>query len=832
MISLPIDTHLDSILKQLSTHKNLILKASPGSGKTTRLPAAILKKKFIDKKIIVLVPKRIAATSAADRIASENNWQLGDQVGYHVRFDLQYSEQTNLIFMTEGLFIKKATDVNFWNSIGLLIFDEFHERSAIMDMILGLAVEKQLLDQEHLKIIVMSATLNSKALEQFLPDQISIEIDSAPFPLQIKYSTKAQRLVCDQEFYNQVVSTIQTAWNEGKKDVLVFLPGYSEIKKTESWLQKKFLSSFGSQSSAIEIKILHSSIHLAEQKEILKKSDYRRIILSTDIAESSVTLPSVDAVVDTGLKKVATTEVKIGFNQLDIQRISLFSAKQRAGRAARTAAGTAYRVWHESDERSMPEQIKPEILSSDLTEEILTLLSCDVSQIKNFSWLDKPSDKQIQFSYKKLLNWKLIEKKEDDLYQITDLGKKVQTLPLDLQNSLLFLELSKAGFQEDASFIIAALETADLNQLFNEKSFQNESDLDRLFSSLKLNAQGQKIKNQLDRVHIQTALEFNLNSNFREILIQIFFKYFPNRIAKKKSALTGTTSLGRGIQFLPGLHASDCEYSILLAGFNSGENLTDISFAVGFSKDEFLKYSADTIKFERNYQIDVEKKVVYKTEVKRVGQFVISESTKTPLSKMEVTAAWPEILNHFSETLLNSHPDFLPFIDKLNFLESKSSQLGYDESLFYFKSNLPSLVVHHLSESMNSLESFFEYPLFDLLIYFCPEVLQKDLLKLPNYLTLPSGKKASLDYLSEKAPMISVKIQDIFGWNSTPCLLDERLTVTLELLAPNMRPTQITQNLKLFWQNSYFEIRKELKARYPKHPWPDNPAEYKHEKRK
>ncbi|MBC7464587.1 MAG: ATP-dependent RNA helicase, partial [Bdellovibrio sp.] len=357
MISLPIDSYLQPILQKIQSSKNLILKASPGSGKTTRVPATLLRwymdAGIVDKKIIVLVPKRIAAVSAADRIAEENGWTLGSEVGYHVRFEPMFNSKTQLLFMTEGLFIKKAADLKFWDSIGILIFDEFHERSSLMDISLGLAVEKQILSNENLKLIVMSATLNSKALEQYLPDHNSVEIEAPPHPLTIKYSTKTQRLQCDNDFYSALTAMAGLAWHEGKKDILIFLPGIGEMRKAESYLVKKIPS--------VRIDILHSSVKLAEQKEILKLQTLRRIILSTDIAESSLTLPSVDAVIDSGLRKVAVAEMKVGFAQLDLQRISLFSAKQRAGRAARIGPGTVYRMWHESDERSMPEQIKPEI---------------------------------------------------------------------------------------------------------------------------------------------------------------------------------------------------------------------------------------------------------------------------------------------------------------------------------------------------------------------------------------------------------------------------------------------------------------------------------------
>lgn len=822
MISLPIDSHLPAILEKFKKSKNLILQASPGSGKTTRVPAALLKALHAtgdrQKKIIVLVPKRIAAVSAADRISDENGYTLGDEVGYHVRFEPVFKASTQLIFMTEGLFIKKASDENFWNTIGILIFDEFHERSSLMDMVLGLAIEKQILCCEDLKLIVMSATLNSEALQKFIPQNDFVQIDAPPHPLKIVYSTKSQKLVCDNDFYAALVQTAYTAWHQGTKDLLIFLPGLGEMRKAETYLAKKI--------PGAPICILHSSVKLAEQKEILKLQNHRRIILATDIAESSLTLPSVDTVVDSGLRKVAVSEFKIGFNQLELQRISLFSAKQRAGRAARLGPGTVFRLWHESDQRSMPEQIKPEILSSNLLEEILTLKCADVSDINQFSWLDRPPEKVVAAALVKLKNWKLLNEKEE----MNKLGQVVQNLPLSLENSLLFFKLAEHGFKKDAAYLIACLETSDFSKIFSDRSAVAETDLDRLFANAYLPAQGQKIKSQLEGFSIQKQAADNFD--FRKSLIAVFFEFFPYRIAKRKTATEGLSSLGRGVSLLPGLEANECDYYILLEGFNGPNNKTEISFAVGFSKEEFLEFSESTIQLQTSYQIEIQKRMIYKTESKRIGQFVINESAKTPLTTAEISRLWPELSVLHAELLLQAHPDYLPFIDKVNFLNKRRAILGYDESIFLFLPDIGNQIIIELANIITSLDEFFSYPLIELLLIHTPEPLKSDIKKLPDFLDFPSGKRVSLDYLSDNAPLVSVKIQDVFGWNSTPTLLDQRLLVTLELLAPNMRPTQITQNLKQFWLGSYFDIRKELKARYPKHPWPDNPAEFKLEKRK
>ena len=389
MIALPIDPHLENIASTLNQTANLILTASPGSGKTTRVPPTLLKTIKTDKKIIVLVPKRIAAVSAANRIAEEQNLTLGQEVGYQVRFDNRSTNKTKLIFMTEGVFIKKIADEKFWQDIEIIIFDEFHERSSHIDLALGISLERQIMGQ-NLKLIIMSATLNAQKLLTYLPDSKLIEIENRPFRLDIIKNKKSQRLICDQVFADQLIEALSQGLQKSKKDALIFLPGLGEIRYIERQLQSKF--------SQFEVAILHGSIKLEEQRKVLQPSSKRRIILSTNIAESSLTIPSVDLVIDSGLEKKSITEHKIGFKRLELTRISRFSAHQRAGRAARVSDGTCYQLWHELDERSMLEQIEPEILTSDLLEETLTLATLDIKAPDQFSWVDRPlkSFKSIQ----------------------------------------------------------------------------------------------------------------------------------------------------------------------------------------------------------------------------------------------------------------------------------------------------------------------------------------------------------------------------------------------------------------------------------------------------
>ena len=793
-IKLPVDEHIDEILSAIDTYDSVILSAPPGSGKTTRVPAALFGE---FKKIIVLVPKRIAAISAAGRIAEENNWTLGREVGYQVRFENKSEKHTQIVFMTEGVFIKKLQDPELWTDLGLIIFDEFHERSSQLDLALGLTLERQILE-EKIKIMIMSATLETTRLRSFLSNPKLIEVKATPHPLEIIKCKKSQRLKIDQGFSDVLMESLNAASTRSKNDILIFLPGLSEIRFIERAILAKFRQ--------FEICVLHGSISLGEQKNILrgKTESKRRIILATNIAESSLTIPGVDCVIDSGLVKKSVTEAKIGFKKLELSRISLFSAKQRAGRAARTGPGVCYQLWHESDERSMPEAIIPELLFSDLLEESLTLLSLGVADPDRFSWLDRPK-KKFSEAIAQLHAWGLVN---------TEKGRIVQSGPLDLERSVLFVDLSLSGFQETASRFMAFLETTNFERLNEFPDFES-------FGMPEL---GSKIENQLNRMKIKpNSAPAGL---FKEQLIKIFFRDFPHRIAKRKEKNQAISSLGRGVELLPFLTGPDSDYFLLFSGRDLTDAVTRCEFAIGFSVAEFEKYSSESIRQIIEIKFDLERRRLFKIEKKVAGLFVVSEAAKVFIDEAKEPALFASYFEKNFGELLTHHEHYKNYVTKIGFLKKKT------DSDFTFLEILPLEAFNAIGSSVHSINGFFEMNLFEILLHVTPENVKKFLMQLPGHFTLPSGKIVSIDYESEQAPKISARIQELYGQSVNPTVLGGKVRMTIELLAPNYRPTQITSQLENFWQTSYFEIRKELRARYPRHAWPDDPNNYKHEPKK
>ncbi len=819
MIQLPIDPYLPQIVDKIFSPSPLILTASPGSGKTTRVPAALLKQlqsKNITQKIIVIVPKRIAAVGAADRIATENNWNLGEDVGYQVRFEKHCGIHTQLVFMTEGLFLKKATDQDFWTSIGYIILDEFHERSASIDLILGLCFERKIL-LNNLQVVVMSATLSVAKLNSYFGDSNHINIEQRPYKLNIQFQKTTQKLICDSSFYDNLKNTTLEAVKISKKDILIFLPGTREILKAQAVLSPIL--------PTMRIEMITGSINLSQQKKILNKTEsYRRIILATNVAESSLTIPETDCVIDSGLEKVVVREKKMGFTKLETVRISQFSATQRAGRAARTSDGTCFKMWHEIDERSLPDQKKPQILSSELNDEVLLLSGLGITDFVNFSWLDRPSLIKLNNSIQLLKKWKLLNENN----KLLPAGESIAKIPMDLTPSILFQTLCERGFANEACEIFCKLESIDfsLRQKFNPLS--QTKDLDYVLSIEKTEPQ-KRIFLQLKDYAISSVS--TKGKDLELTLLEIFSEYFPDRICIKKSKLIGLSSSGRGVEFSESsaLQSETLphDYFIALAGVEKNASTTLIHMGIGYSKKQALEVLKQhlTIEYRIDFKSDSHK--FMKKTIQKFGEFIFNESSPETLSKSELDLNWKNYVQRDSILFLKLNSSFEKLIEKIQFLSRKSELLKIQANDFDFIDEFPQLLVAELTQYLDSFEDFlhadFNFHLQNLL----PVHIQDLLRNLPNTLTLPTGRSVTINYSDPKAPLISAKIQDCFSWHKSPTLINDLLPVTIELLAPNMRPAQITNDLNNFWQNSYKDVRKDLRARYPKHSWPEDVLNFK-----
>ena len=840
LIRLPIDGHMDDILEAINP-QNLdslpfILTASPGSGKTTRLPASLLRTiqqpiqqsvQQSEKKIIVLVPKRIAAVSAAQRICDENEWTMGQNVGYEVRFENRTQKSTQLIFMTTGHFLKKILNSSFFSDVGWIIFDEFHERLLENDFLLGYCREQKILNS-NLQIIVMSATLSVDQLQTYLVTDNTYELNDQPFPLEIKYSTKNQFLHCNDLFFDHLKTTLKDALKISRANILIFLPGLREINRAEQMLAGSFTN--------FQFLIFHGQLKLDEQKQIMSclaqsgKSGSRYIVLSTNICETSLTLPFTDAVIDCGLERAAQIEKQFGFSNLQTQRISMFSATQRAGRAARQSPGTCYRLWHRSDEMSMRPAIAPEIMRRPLDQ--IYLYSCGLlkSDPQQFEWLTPPTNLETARTVLDLKQKQLIT----NGFELTELGQHLLNIPLDLESAFLFFQLCENNFSALASQLFCRMD--DLPKKRQSLSL-GEDDVDSIFNLHLTNTQKQKLTQLSEvarKIKVQNKPEPTVAA-FKKLLTELHFQFFKNRIIANNQK-HGRSYAGIGVELDPHSGAHNQDFYFAIQGFENENSAIKINYALGFEKTIFAKMAGDEMVIEAHLEYDFEKTGFYKKNIKRFGQILVSEESRQPVSMSEMSTRWLEYLKTNFDEIMQENQSYLAVFEKFNFLKKiqKSTPRLFpfseisDQDTEDFKTSVREYIEIYIKD-FSSLKSF---DLISILPYLesSNENIKLTLVsigELPTDYTLASGRVCRINYSDEKAPLISARVQDFYGQKNHPNIYNNQVALTCQLLAPNNRPTQITKDLVRFWQESYFEIKKELKGRYPKHDWPDNPQDFK-----
>ena len=575
MIQLPIDAFLDPILKDFRETKNLVLSAAPGAGKTTRLPPRLLD--LTEKKILVLEPRRIAAVAASSRIAEEQGWKLGKEVGYQIRFDSNFSDETRLLFLTEALLNRKILADPELSDVGIVVLDEFHERSMHVDLALGLLKELQELSRPDLKIVVMSATLKAEPIARFLGQASVFQVPGQSHPLVIENQKKAQKLQTGPDFIQDVAGQVRIEMGKLQKGehLLVFLPGVGEIERTfqhlEAWsLEKK-----------LKLCKLHGNLSLEEQKMVLAPSSDSKMILATNIAESSLTIDGVRAVLDSGLQRRSSLHAKTGFPQLEVARISKASAVQRAGRAARQAPGRCFRLWSSMDELSMPDEETAEILRSDLAEPLLFLSSQGVRDFSGFSWFEIPSLDQMQKSAKHLRVLGALSKE----HELTELGNQLLRLPLPPRLGKLLLKFHEKGFLQTGAAIAALLLEKDI---VGKKSYETQLECDLLLR-LDLLSRGsfrnvERARDQLIRLFPKSPAKEASAEEIRKILLEVFYDQICRR--RKSHEPRAVMIGGRGVSLEASSQVRESEFFLALQvmeGLSSSE--TRVSLACGISKN-------------------------------------------------------------------------------------------------------------------------------------------------------------------------------------------------------------------------------------------------------
>lgn len=832
---LPIDAALPGILESLRESRALIVSASPGAGKTTRLPPACLE--LTEKKVWVLEPRRIAAVGAAARIAEEKGWTLGQEVGYQVRFDNKSSKDTRLLFLTEALLMRKMLQDPELKDVGVVILDEFHERSLHVDLAIGALKELQELSRPDLKIVVMSATLNAGPLSRFLGDAPTVEVPGRLFPMDVIHDDKPLLPRTGPDFTERMKRLVMRAVTENDEgDLLCFLPGQGEIERL-----REALTDFAA-GRGLALRVLHGRLGLDEQQAAIRPAPRggRKIVLSTNVAESSLTVEGVRLVVDSGLARLSQIHPRTGYASLDLVRISKASATQRAGRSARLAPGVVYRAWTPHDELSMKDFEPAEIHRSDLSETLLLLASLGIRQVQSFSWFEAPAGRAVESARNFLI---LLGALEND-GRPTALGSRLRDFPLHPRLAKLLIRGTERGHAREAAEIAALL--AEPGRAPGAKS-EAENDLVLAWEAWKrdprhprafqLNRAAEQLLRLTgsENVAVQKksspsgkpapsgesvrSEKFGSSPGGDSWLPDLLLETFGDRLCRRRRAREPQARMvgGRGVKLHPDSSVKSSEYFVALdlaEGRDAAETLVYQAAGIPTSLIE-SRLLPEARRVER-LEWEEDRKRFVAVETREWNGLPLAGENRRPALPEEVASRMVDVARSQWERGLAANEDLAQWLLRVKMLsrsrpewpELSEEQRNQGLELACFGETSIDGVFG------KNLVPFFE----GLLEPGHREALNREC---PLFWTVPTGNRLRIRYSEEQGPSVEVRLQELFGLVEAPKVAGQSLT--LFLLAPNYRPVQVTRDLASFWKNGYPEVRKELRTRYPKHSWPEDP---------
>lgn len=804
-MKLPIDSLMPQILGILEKENALILKASPGAGKTTRVPQALMQGH--PKKIFVLEPRRLAAKFAATRVSQELRTEIGKDVGYEFRFERKTSRDTQLTFLTEGLLMKKILSQPDLKEVGMVILDEFHERSLNADLALAYLRRLQTSTRPDLKILVMSATMELGPVSQFLGNAKILEQELPPHPVELLHLDLEDQFL-EKKCFKAAQAALDSKYTG---DILVFLPGMAEIRRTESHLNEKRLP-------GIKTYVLHGEISQKEQEEaIYPQKGIRKIILSTNIAETSLTIEGVNIVIDSGLEKRAVVDEWTQVTELLTKKISQASARQRTGRAARMGPGMCIRLYSKPQFDALLPFTPPEIQRGDLSKTYLELLTLGVKDISTFQWFESPRQNLIEGAAQLLESLGAIS----DRNTLTPLGKAMSDIPAHPRLASLILEAQKEGCFDDVAWIAAALMEGQLprgNIFYILNQIKGSFALKRAFEQLKSSV-GEKGGTKAGETEITNCL----------------LTGFPDRVAKRKeeknARFTEYVLSSGGTAQIESKEAPHSEYLLILEAKKQDSGRTFIHTYVELDQEQIFDQFSDKLKETVALSWDKEKERMICLSKLTYGNLSLMESKQAPPSDERAAKFLLEEglgirsneLLPLREILEKAARIFSPEI-----LESQLtrielfSQIDKEITLPDSKAFLAFLLTK--SKGSFSLQDLKQIDWkSEVLFHFLGNKAYELDQKIPEVLSLANGKKMKLTYSLGNQPKCSLKIQELFGLKDVPKLMGGKISILLEILGPNYRPVQTTSDLAGFWERSYPALRKELSRKYPRHKWPENP---------
>lgn len=803
---LPIDAVLDDLSRTLEAHNAAVLVAPPGAGKTTRVPLALLDAPWAKgKKIIVLEPRRIAARASADRMAKSLGERAGETVGYRVRFGSKISRATRIEVVTEGIFTRQILDDPELSGVAAILFDEFHERSLDADMGLALARDAQLGLREDLRILVMSATLDGARVAKLLGEAPVVESEGRAFAVETRYLGRK----ADAPIERQMADAIASALRADSGSVLAFLPGAAEIRRTQNFLGERV------QDASIEIVPLFGALDAAVQDRAISPAPkgMRKVVLATSIAETSLTIEGVRIVVDSGLARVPRYEPDIGLTRLETVRAARAAVDQRRGRAGRTEPGVCYRLWDEPQTASLAPYTQPEILSADLSSLVLDLAQWGVADPAALSFLDPPP--QPAWKEAKSLLSELNALDGDG--RITAEGKSLRALALPPRLARMIVDSHRAGAGEEAAEIAAILterglggDSADLehrrDQFRRDRSPRAASarDLARRWASQV--AASEKAGQQED---LSTGL--------------MLAYAFPDRVARNRGNGSFVLANGRGAAVEQTSSLARAPY-IAIGEMTGTAASGRILLAAQIAEDDIERHFAEHIDIADEIFFD-RGAMALRARRKRVLHAITLSEATLAVTPSEDTA------RIFADGLIAAGLDRLPWSkaakqwrDRVMFLRKAEGDSWPDLSDDGLIARCDDWLVPALYDKI-ALKDISAGDLSDALMALLPWEMRARLdREAPTHFEAPTGSVLAIDYEAEQGPTIAVRLQELFGLNTHPSIAAGKVPLVLELLSPAQRPVQVTRDLPGFWRGSYAAVRSDLRGRYPRHPWPEDPA--------
>ena len=824
---LPIDSVLPELVGQLTSSGVCVLKAPTGAGKTTRVPGAVLDAQPNAGRVILVEPRRLAARTAAKRIAQERGATLGSDVGYRVRFDDRSCSKTRILCVTEGILLRMLQDDPFLEGVACILFDEFHERSLSIDLALAMAHRVREETRPDLLLLVMSATIEVDPIAKWLGNAPVVESPGRLFPVEARYLSPSEAAMRERDALQTLLRTkVIEALETTTGHVLAFLPGVPEIRRAANALD-------GLRSRyKVELMELYGDLSPREQDRVLAVDGKRKLILATNVAETSITIEGITAVVDTGLVKRLYHEPGVGLDRLRTERISRASADQRKGRAGRTGPGVCYRLWSEQEGRTLEERGRPEIARVDLASCVLELAAWGETKPEEFPWFEQPPEQALIRAHELLVLLGAIRENGSP----TELGRQLARLPVHPRLARLIHEGRRLGAPASCTMAAAMLSERDPFRREPRSVAKEWSDSDiaqRVHALATFERNGNtrtaagelvhgaaksvlRVRDQLLRL-LRTDADIGFQDE--EALARALLTAFPDRVCRRRKK-DGDRALmvgGSGVRLASECSVREAElFCAIETRVGGSDNIVLLASAIeeDWLNPDFIKQGTQLEWDETEERVIAAERTAYRDLVLRsTGVAVRDAAGAAVILEQAATKNLEHALDLKSVAVSG-------FLARIHLLREACPELGLPQ---FDKAELIGLMPDLCTRKRSfdelrqvKLATFLE----SRLDYQAANALRTEA---PETLAVPSGSNIRLTYSEGRAPVLAVRIQEVFGLAETPRIAKGRVPVVLHLLAPNMRPQQVTDDLKSFWNGTYELIRKELRRRYPKHAWPEDP---------